>query len=164
MFAEVTGLFDGVVYLGGLHVGGLNEYSQYSLVQFAVLIMSVDNNLLVDGHLLVLVHLVEVLHGLLGHHHALVYDYVIQVLMLVRVLVHVLWLLHLVVVVRVPVILPGMLRRHAVYRHDGHRCLRHYAILYWLPDVVELVEDLVTLDLNAVLGRLRPQLFLTVSE
>jgi hypothetical protein len=65
LFAEVTGLLDCVVYLRRMHVEGLSEYSNYSLVELDVLVMSVDHNLLLDRELLVLVHLVEVLDGLL---------------------------------------------------------------------------------------------------
>ena len=164
LFAEVTGLLDGVVYLRRMHVGGLNEYSQYSLVELAVLVMSVDHNLLLDGDLLVLVHLVEVLNGLLGHHHVLVYDNVIRALMLVMVLVHVIGLLYLVMGVRVDVVLAVMLGCHVIDGDDGHGRLLHYAVWYWLPNVVELVEDLVSLNLHSVLWGFGSQLFLTVSE
>jgi len=129
-----------------------------------VLVVSADNNLLVYGHLLVLVHLIEVLYGLLGHHHTLVNHNIVQALMLVSVLAHVLWLLYLVVGIRVAVILPLMLGHHTVYRHHGHRWLRHYVILNWLPSIIELVKNLVSLDLNSVLGWFGAQLFLTVSE
>jgi hypothetical protein len=164
LFAEVTCLLYGIVYLSRLHVGGLYEYSQYTLVKLAVLVMSVDYNLLLNGYRLMLVHLVEVLDRLLGHHHTLVNYNVVRVLMLARVLVHVLRLLHLVVRIRVAVVLVVVCGCHVVDGNDGHGRLLHYTVLHWLANVVELVEDLISLDLHAVLWWFGSQLFLTVSE
>ena len=164
LFAEVACLLNSVVNLRGLHIGGLNEYSQYTLMKLAVLVMSVDHNLLLNRDRLMLVHLVEVLDRLLGHHHALINNNIVRVLMLVRVLAHVLRLLDLVVRIRVAVVLAVMRRCHVVYGNDWHRRLLHYAALHWLTNTVELVEDWISLDLHAVLWWFGSQLFLAVSK